>query len=106
MRRRNERDMSVTADARVQTKDAGRCLAQLCAHLSEKAQRRPELGVRVESSETHGTVDFGWGRCTMRADANALVLRAEADDQEGLEQVEEFIARHLKTHAEAGRLTV
>jgi hypothetical protein len=94
------------AEAEVQTEHASRYVAELCEQFSERARAKPELGVRVERTESKGTVDFGWGRCTMRADTNVLAVRAEADDQAGLQQVQELVRRHLEKHGEAEGLTV
>lgn len=93
--------MPVIAEARVETEDASRFLGELCRHLSEKAKARPEMQIVVERTETSGTADFGWGRCTMQANPGSLAIRAEANDREGLEQVQEFVTRHLENTATA-----
>jgi len=76
----------------------------LCRQFDERARRRPELGVRVEWTETDGTIDFGWGRCEVRAEANALTFRAEAAGEDGLREVQELVRRHLEDHGEAAGL--
>ena len=96
----------VIAEAEVQTEHASRYVTELCEQFSERARAKPELGVRVQRTERGGTVDFGWGRCTMHTDTNILVLRAEAEDQAGLQQVQELVRRHLEKHGEAEALTV
>ncbi len=98
--------MSLIAEAEVETEHASRYLAELCEHLNDKAQAHPDLQVHVEWSDTHGTADFGWGRCTMTATASLLSLRAQAADQDGLYQVEEFVTRHLERHRTADAVEV
>jgi hypothetical protein len=67
---------------------------------------RPDVKADIEWSETHGTAAFGWGRCTLRADHDALTLRAKGDDEAGLYALLEFIARHLETLGAGEDLTV
>jgi hypothetical protein len=86
--------------ARLVTGQAEDYLAQVFEHLDEKAQARSEPDVRIEWSATAGTVDFGWSRCTMRATPTALELRVEARERDGLEAIQEFVARHVETHAD------
>jgi hypothetical protein len=50
---------------------------------------RPDIQ-QVEWSDTHGTLDMGWGRCTMQA------VRVEAANEEGLQRVQGLIARDLE----------
>jgi hypothetical protein len=96
---RERRDkMPLIAGAELETEHASRHLTQFFEHLAERARAHPHLKVRVEWSDTWGTGDFGWGRCTMEARSNVLALRAEAADQRGLEEIEEFVMRHLESH--------
>ncbi|WP_371797393.1 DUF2218 domain-containing protein [Streptomyces sp. NBC_01718] len=75
-----------------------RYLAQLCMHPSQmhirpwpglhhdgKATRRTE---RAESSDTGGTIDIGWGRCTLQAGPHSLILRVAATDQDSLQHLQ------------------
>lgn len=94
------------AEAEVQTEQARRYLAEMREQFLARARAKPALGVRVEGTETETIVDFGWGRCTLRADASTLALRAEAEDAAGLDQVQELISRHLEQHGQAERLTL
>jgi hypothetical protein len=103
---RPERNAMPTAEAKIETEDASRYLLELCQHLNDKVAAHPEMQAHVEWSETHGTAHFGWGRCTMKANTDALILRAESDDQDGLEQVQEFVSRHLEKHGAGEQLTV
>ena len=68
-----------SAQARVRTDRASRYLIQLAKHgrhmgtgVLHGRRRHDDGGVpptvlRAESSDTEGVVDFGWGRCTMKA---------------------------------------
>jgi uncharacterized protein len=94
------------AEARIETAHASRYLLQLCEHLNEKVAAHPEMRARVEWSEGRGTAEFGWGSCSMLAEADALLLRATGEEQDGLEQIEELITRHLERHGADERLTV
>jgi hypothetical protein len=94
------------AEAEVQTEHASRYVAELCEQFSERSRAKPELGVRVERTGGQGTVDFGWGRCTMRAGATVPAPRAQAEDLAGLRQVQELVRRHLEKHGEAEGLTL
>jgi hypothetical protein len=51
----------------------------------------------VERSDTHGILDFGWGRCTLQATAEGLLLRAEATNEENLLRIQNGIAGRLQT---------
>ncbi|MER5748593.1 cytochrome P450 [Streptomyces sp. NPDC002088] len=110
------------SQARIPTGRAERYLTQLCAHIS-KLSRTDLTGAaplrhghgegsadsmprRVESSGPGGVVDFGWGRCTLRADGENLVLRAEADDQQRLQRIQDAIAQRLERIGRHDGLTV
>jgi hypothetical protein len=83
-------------EANVQTTQAGEWLAQLCRQFQERAASHPELGIEVARSDTRGSVDFGWGRCTLQAGADALTLRVEADQADDLESLQELLTRHIE----------
>jgi hypothetical protein len=117
------------AEARVETDRPGRYLTQLCQHLSNKGRHlgtgegrqmrhrprghrgnQPQPGaaeqVRVEWSETEGTVTFPGGQCVLRASGDALLLRAEAADAGTLEFIENLIASHIDRFSRREPLTV
>lgn len=105
------------ATAHVTTDRAGRYLAQLCKHTGRmglgtlhRAHRGghtgPPVPVRTEWSGAEGTVDFGWGRCLLRAGPDGLALRAEAADPARLRQVQEGVARRLERIGRRDALTV
>lgn len=115
----------LTTEAHVETERASRYLVQLCRHFdhvigpgrredvveqharaSNRAEAHPELRAHVQWSETHGLVRFDWGRCTMEAGPDALTLRAEATDEEGLQRVQGLVAEHLERFGERDHLKV
>jgi cytochrome P450 len=98
----------LTATARVPTDRASRYLVQMCrhagqlSHLAGKESRghapadAPRVA-RAELSGSEGSIEFPWGRCTLQATDDSLILRAEADHQEQLERIKEGIAHRLQT---------
>src|SRR3954454_5951773 len=96
--------MPLIAEAQLTTGHASRYLAELCRQLDHKAQANRELDVHVAWTDTDGTVDLGWGRCTMRADESTLLVRVEADDDDALRHVRELISRHLEKLADDDHL--
>jgi hypothetical protein len=69
---------------------------QMHAHLA--GEDPPEAPGRVDAewSETHGTVRFDWGQCTMQAAPDTLLLRAESAEEEGLRRIRDIIARDIE----------
>jgi hypothetical protein len=61
---------------------------------------------RAEWSDTDGIIDFGWGRCTVHATDEGLVLHAEADDQQQLRRIQDAITARLERIGRRDRLTV
>jgi len=109
----------LTAEASVQTEQPSRYLVQLCRHAQQVHRVRhwpraygggggqpPPKVQHVEWSETRGTVNFGWGQCTMEASAGTLTLRAEAADQENLQRVQDIVARDIERFGKRDHLTV
>lgn len=110
------------SQARVLTGRAGRYLTQLCQHtgqLSTMARRHTfsrrhahgEGGAALlprhtEWSGTDGVIDFDGGRCTLHATGEALVLSAEAADQQQLHQIQKAITGRLERIGRRDRLTV
>ena len=107
----------LTAEATVETERASRYLAQLCRHFSNlrrhesrpgrhEPQARPDVQAHVEWSDTHGTVTFDWGRCTMQANADALTLSVEATDEDNLQRVQDLVGGHLERFGRRDHLDV
>ncbi|MBS2961998.1 DUF2218 domain-containing protein [Actinocrinis puniceicyclus] len=104
------------SEARVRTPRASRYLTQLCdhgskMHLTALHRRRhrahsggegedegggPPKVLRAESSDTEGVIDFGWGRCVLRAADDELVLTAEAQDETALRRIEDGLRARLE----------
>lgn len=74
--------------ARVDTDRAARYIAQLCKHFAHK--------VDAEWTDDQGVANFGWGTCTLVATPGALLLRAEAPDEEALGRVEYVVRDHTE----------
>ncbi|MEU2334686.1 DUF2218 domain-containing protein [Streptomyces sp. NPDC013172] len=97
-----------TAEAHVPTDRASRYLVQLCRHLSQMhgMRHRPPVGhgggqmpfevQRVDYCDTLGTIRFVQGLCTLRATADMLVLRVEADDEDTLRRLQNGIAGRIE----------
>ncbi|HLJ99071.1 MAG TPA: DUF2218 domain-containing protein [Streptosporangiaceae bacterium] len=103
--------------AHVRTDRAGRYLAQLCNHggqLSRLSFHQPRShaggagpsAARSEHSGTDGVIDFGWGRCTLHATGDALMLTAEAEDPQNLQRLQDGIARRIERIGRRDQLTV
>lgn len=117
----------VTAEARIETERASRYLAQLCRHISNisnmsdkarplrhrprrhlagQAQSPPNVRPHAEWSETRGIISFGGGKLTMQAGADSLTLRAEADSEENLQQLQDLVTERLEKFGRRDHLKV
>jgi hypothetical protein len=109
-----------TSEAHIPTERPSRYLVQLCRHVDQMgrsllhrprnhfggaAHAPPEVR-HVEWSETHGTVNFGWGQCTMETAQDMLMLRAEAADEENLQRIQDLVAGRLERIGRRDHLTV
>lgn len=113
------------AEARVPTDRASRYLTQLCSHgqrmrlsaLHRRSARgghgherepgaAPPQVHEAQSTGTDGVIDFGWGRCVVHASATELVLRAEADSEDGLRRIQDGIAARVERIGRRDRLSV
>ena len=110
------------SEARVRTERASRYLTQLCNHGSKMratafhrvlshrgrgaAVDSPPAGRHARSTGEDGVIDFGWGRCTLQATAEELILTAEAEDEPGLRRIQDGIAARLQRIGHRDRLTV
>ena len=77
--------------ARVPTENGARYLQQLCKHWSHKLD--------VHLSENEGIVRFPNAIATMRADADALTVTVEAEEDETLQRMKGVVASHLDRFA-------
>lgn len=111
----------LTSEARMHTDRASRYLTQLCDHGGKMRlaafHRRPSHQVHAggdsppavqhaRSDGTDGVIDFGWGRCALHATAEELVLTAQAEDEQGLQRIQDGIAARLERIGRRDRLTV
>lgn len=108
------------AEAHVRTGRASRYLDQLCRHASRMGQRprhRPRIHAggsahvppevsHVEWSDADGAVSLNWGRWTVQATPDALILRAEASDHENLQRIQDLVAGRLERIGRRDRLVV
>jgi len=86
------------SSARVETDRAGRYLAQLCKHFAHKVEAR--------WGDDDGFADFGWGTCAFTVEPGALVMLAEAGDDESLSRVEFVVGDHTQRFGSRDSLTV
>ena len=75
------------SEARIALDQPARYLGQLCKHFAHK------LPVTLE--EARGSIAFPMGTCRLEAAEGLLLLRAEADEAEALERLQEVVGRHL-----------
>ncbi len=117
------------AEARVPTDRASRYLTQLCSHgqrmrlsaLHRRGARTSHGHVKgherepgavppqvreARATDTDGVIEFGWGRCVVHASATELVLRAEADSEEGLRRIKDGVAARVERIGRRDRLSV
>lgn len=88
-----------TSEARVATTRGTRYMTQLLKHFSNKTQ--------AEWTDEQGSVTFAdLGTCTLVVEPEALVLRAESANEEGLNRVEQVVGGHLVRFATRDELTV
>ena len=79
--------MELQSTARVSTPKAAIYMKQLCRHFGHKWE--------VAFTDVDGSVEFPYGRCTLKAEADVLELAATAGDEESLERLQRVAAAHL-----------
>ena len=106
------------AEARIPTPNAGRYLARLGQHAGKMGSRlhhqprnhtyggAPPAIRAARWSGTDATLDLDRGRCTLHAEPGLLMLRAEADSEDNLTQIQDLIARRLQNFGRREHLTV
>lgn len=80
------------AEGSAPTDRAGRYLKQVLTHFSHK--------IEVELAEEHGSAVFGAGRAELTATPEALVVRVQAEDADGLATVQQVIVSHAERFGE------
>ena len=114
------------AEAQLDTEHASRYLVQLGKHASAMAGRgghsgglwrhgrggggqqgRQEMQVHAEWSPTHAVLRFDpLGQCTIDATTATLTLRIEANDETGLQQIQDVVTQNLERFGRRDHLTV
>jgi hypothetical protein len=99
-----------SAETHIRTTKAADYLTRLCGHLSKlgSASRlpghRPRLHarggeppavLRAEHTSDTGTIILSWGQLTLRAAADELTIRADADSRENLQRIQDMTAGRL-----------
>ena len=84
--------------ARVSTERPARYIKQLAQHFGNRIETRYD--------DDGGSLNFEYGRCELVAEDGAIVLRAQADDDEKLTRVEDVTGRHLERFGQKNELTV
>jgi hypothetical protein len=104
--------------AHIPTDRASRYLTHLCKHSSQMSAITPSHGhghgdagaasmpQTTEWSGTDGIIDFGWGRCTLHASDEELLLHAEADDQQHLHRIQDALTTRLQQISHRDQLTI
>jgi hypothetical protein len=104
----------LSAEATVATERPSRYLVQLCQHVEQLRSRAvshhgdaaPASDAKVEWSETEGSLDFGWARCTVHAGEGALTLQAQAPDEASLQRLQDLIGRRITQIGRRDQLAV
>lgn len=97
-----------TAEARIETTHAQRYVAQLCDHLGHMrhgtttAQHPNQGGLherpavqQVEHGDRYGEFVFDWGTCKLLALDDALLIRADASNDEDLTRAQAMIGHRI-----------
>lgn len=74
--------------ATVSTKKGARYMKALVNHFGRKIDATYE--------GNHGQISFGFGRCEIEAQSDAMIFVAESDTQPNLDQLQGIISSHLK----------
>ena len=82
---------TIHSEARVATAMAQRYMIQLCKHFEHR--------LAVSYTTEAGSIAFPSGTCRLEAAPDLLILRAEAQDEEQLGQLEQVVSRHLERFA-------
>ena len=107
----------LTAEARLETAQAKRHLAQLCRHaghmLEGPLHRDPtgdaehRSGLRnLEWCDSYAVLSVDRGRCSLQATPETLALRVEAADEEALRRLQDLVSRRLEAIGSRDRLQV
>jgi hypothetical protein len=106
----------LTSETTVETGNASRYLARICAHAGKMghglqrlhgraAGDRPDV-LDVEWSDTQGVLSLSWGRCTFDAGPTTLTVRVDAADEERLRGVQRIVTDDLERLGRREQLSV
>jgi hypothetical protein len=110
-----------TAEAAIDTARAARYLAQFGKHAGAMAGTRghrmrmhggdplarDEVNLHVEFADDQVVVTFdAWGRATLLARPDRLVVRAEAPDEQNLRRIQEILTRNIERFGRRDNLTL
>jgi uncharacterized protein len=91
--------MTVTSTSRVVTDRGERYRKQLASHFGNK--------VEVAEEPDRAVLKWGFGGATtLTVEPDALVMRADADDEQTLDRVKDVTGRHLERFGEKDGLVV
>ncbi|MDQ3901527.1 MAG: DUF2218 domain-containing protein [Actinomycetota bacterium] len=110
----------LTAHAVVRIERSSRYLVQLCRHAGAMGdtsghrlrihgggEARHKVRLHAEYSETHRIITVApWGRCTLQASPEALMLCIEAPDGDSLRRLQGVVTSNLERFGRRDRLTV
>jgi hypothetical protein len=88
----------VTALAVVATQEPVTLLRQLCRAFGGRCE--------AQFDQDRGYVEFGFGRCELRASRHRLTLTASAWEREDCERIRTLVGRQLERAGRRERLTV
>lgn len=111
-----------SAEAHVATDRASRYLTQLCSHLNHMGPGRAGHGgdpgndhragptrptvEHVDHSDAYGSIRFTGGSCTLRATADLLTLRIDAEDDDSLRRLQDGLTTRLEKIGRRDQLMV
>lgn len=106
-----------TAEAAIDTPRAARYVAQFAKHAAAMAGTRGhgmrvrggnlEVNLHVECTDDQVVVTFDpWGRATLLARPDRLVVLAEAPDEQNLRRIQEIITRNIERFGRRDHLTL
>jgi hypothetical protein len=105
-----------TAEAAIDTPRAARYVAQFGKHARAMAghrlhsgdpMARDEVDLHVECSNDQVVVTIDpWGRATLLARPDRLVVRAEAPDEQNLRRIQEVLTRNIERFGRRDHLTL
>ncbi len=84
--------------AKVATPLGRRYMVQLCKHFAHK--------LPASFDDQAGALEFPFGACALKAEADALELTVQAASEPDLERMEQVIARHLERFAHRETLEI